>query len=114
MYGWRAKIGFMLPSSCTVYEPEFTKITAGIAGVIGCASRLLIEETDAEGLRLMNRHIDLAAKELATIGPDVVAYMCTSGSFLEGEEAEVGNAKDLAVGVRGGTAGELCRVSLRL
>jgi maleate isomerase len=88
MYGWRAKIGFMLPSSCTVYEPEFIKIISGLDGVIGCPARLLIEKTDAEGLQNMNRHIEMAARELATINPDVVVYMCTSGSFLEGERGE--------------------------
>lgn len=88
MYGWRAKIGFMLPSSCTVFEPEFIKITSGLDGVIGCAARLLIETTDAEGLQGMNQQTEMAARELATIDPDVVVYMCTSGSFLEGRKGE--------------------------
>jgi maleate cis-trans isomerase len=65
MYGWRALIGFMLPSSCTVYEPEFQKITAGLDGVIGCPSRLKITQTDADGLRDMNKNIEKAAEELA-------------------------------------------------
>ncbi len=78
----------MLPSSCTVYEQEFIKITGGLSGVMGCAARLLIETTDAEGLRGMNRHIVMAAKELATVDPDVMVYMCTSGSFLEGGKGE--------------------------
>ena len=88
MYGWRAKIGFMLPSSCMVYEQEFLKIIAGIDGVIGCPSRLLIRHTDADGLTEMNTHIEKAAEELSTIDPDLVIYMCTSGSFLEGNEWE--------------------------
>ena len=46
MYGWRAKIAFMLPSSCTVFEQEFLKITAGLEGVIGCPTRLMMENTD--------------------------------------------------------------------
>lgn len=75
MYGWRARIGFMLPSSCTVYEQEFVQITRSLGGVIGCAARLLIETTDADGLRGMNRHVEMAAKELATIDPDIVVYM---------------------------------------
>ena len=48
MYGWKAKIGFMLPSSCTVFEQEFLRVTHGLEGVIGCSARLLIEGTDAE------------------------------------------------------------------
>ena len=84
MYGWRALIGFMLPSSCTVYEPEFRKITSCLDGVIGCPSRLKITRTDAQGLTEMNTHIEKAAEELATLSPDLVIYMCTSGSFLGG------------------------------
>lgn len=89
MYGWRAKIGFMLPSSCTVFEPEFMKITSELDGVLGCAARLMIETTDAEGLQDMNQNVEVAARELATIDPDVVVYMCTAGSFLEGGKGEM-------------------------
>jgi maleate isomerase len=88
MYGWRATIGFMLPASCTVFEQDFIKITAGLPGVIGCASRMLLKSTDADGLRDMNTHIDECAEELAAVDPDLVIYMCTSGSFLEGNEWE--------------------------
>ena len=86
MYGGRAKIAFMLPSSCTVFEQEFLQITAGLDGVIGCPARLLITQTDAAGLADMNDGIDLAAGQLATVGPDVVVYMCTSGSFKDGQD----------------------------
>lgn len=86
MYGWRAKIAFMLPSSCTVFEQEFLAITAGLEGVIGCPARLLIEDTDDAGLSAMNEGIGLAARQLATTAPDVVVYMCTSGSFKDGRD----------------------------
>ena len=88
MYGWRATIGFMLPASCTVFEQDFIKITAGLPGVIGCASRMLLKSTDADGLREMNTHIDKCSEELAATGPDLVCYMCTGGSFLGGNEWE--------------------------
>ena len=35
MNNWRATIGYMLPSSCLVYEHEFQLITASLPGVIG-------------------------------------------------------------------------------
>ncbi len=88
MYGWRSTIGFMLPASCTVFEQDFIKITANLPGVIGCASRMLIKSTDADGLRDMNNHIEKCSEELASVAPDLVIYMCTSGSFLEGNEWE--------------------------
>ena len=86
MYGSQAKIGFMLPSSCTVFEQEFLKVTLGLEGVIGCPTRLLLNETDATGLTSMNEGIDLAAEQLATIDLDVIVYMCTSGSFMDGQD----------------------------
>jgi maleate cis-trans isomerase len=88
MYGWRSTIGFMLPSSCLVYEQEFARITRGLDGVIGVPARLLITQCDAAGLAAMNEHIDLAARQLATCDPDVVVYMCTSGSFKDGDGGE--------------------------
>lgn len=88
MYGWRSTIGFMLPSSCLVYEQEFLAITGHIQGIIGVPARLLITQCDAVGLADMNSHIDLAARQLATCDPDIVVYMCTSGSFMEGDKGE--------------------------
>jgi len=90
MYGSRAKIAFMLPSSCTVFEQEFLAMTAGLDGVIGIPARLLIEDTDVAGLSAMNDGIDLAARQLATTAPDVVVYMCTSGSFKDGQDGNEG------------------------
>jgi maleate isomerase len=88
MYGWRSTIGFMLPSSCLVFEQEFSRITRGLEGVIGISARLLITECDASGLTAMNDHMDLAAQQLATCNPDLMVYMCTSGSFMEGIRGE--------------------------
>src|ERR1051325_8157228 len=88
MYGWRATIGFILPSSCLVYEQEFLKITRGLDGVIGVPARLLITACDAAGLAAMNDHVDLATRQIATCDPDVVIYMCTSGSFMEGNKGD--------------------------
>jgi maleate isomerase len=62
--------------------------------VIGVPARLLITACDAEGLTSMNAHIDLAAKQLATCDPHVVVYMCTAGSFMDG------NAGDNAIQTR--------------
>ena len=85
-YGSRAKIAFMLPSSCLAFEQEFLKATASLDGVIGIPARLLLGHTDADALTGMNEGIDLAARQLATTGPDVAIYMCTSGSFKDGQD----------------------------
>ena len=88
MYGSRAKIAFMLPSSCLIFEPEFVKLTAGLGDVIGIPARLLLEDTALDGIGSMNEGIELAARQLATTSPDVVLYMCTTGSFMEGREGD--------------------------
>ncbi len=88
MYGSRAKIAFMLPSSCLIFEPEFVKLPAGLGDVIGIPARLLLEDTALDGIGSMNEGIELAARQLATTSPDVVLYMCTTGSFMEGREGD--------------------------
>jgi maleate isomerase len=85
-YGSRAKIAFMLPSSCLAFEQEFLKVTDSLDGVIGIPARLLLGYTDADALTGMNAGIDLAARQLATTSPDVAIYMCTSGSFKDGQD----------------------------
>ena len=85
-YGSRAKIAFMLPSSCLAFEQEFLKVTDSLDGVIGIPARLLLGFTDADALTGMNEGIDLAARQLATTSPDVAIYMCTSGSFKDGQD----------------------------
>ena len=85
-YGSRAKIAFMLPSSCLAFEQEFLKVTDSLDGVIGIPARLLLGYTDADALTGMNEGIDLAARQLATTSPDVAVYMCTSGSFKDGQD----------------------------
>ena len=85
-YGSRAKIAFMLPSSCLAFEQEFLKVTDSLDGVIGIPARLLLGYTDADALTGMNEGINLAARQLATTSPDVAIYMCTSGSFKDGQD----------------------------
>ena len=88
MYGSRAKIAFMLPSSCLIFEPEFVKLTAGLGDVIGIPARLLLEDTALGGIGSMNDGIELAARQLATTAPDVALYMCTTGSFMDGRDGD--------------------------
>jgi maleate isomerase len=76
----------MLPSSCLAFEQEFLKVTDSLDGVIGIPARLLLGYTDADALTGMNAGIDLAARQLATTSPDVAIYMCTSGSFKDGQD----------------------------
>ena len=85
MYGWRARLGLLVPSINTTMETELWQIaprgvsvhTARIAGG---------RHGTPEELRSMEEESKHAAKRVAMIEPDVVIYACTSGSFFEGPE----------------------------
>lgn len=85
MYGWRGRIGLLVPSINTTMETELWRIaprgvsvhTARIAG-----GRL----GTPDELRSMEEESKHAAKTVANVEPNVVVYACTSGSFFEGPE----------------------------
>jgi maleate isomerase len=85
MYGWRGRIGLLVPSINTTMETEFWRIappgvsvhTARIAGG---------RHGTPEELRGMESASKQAATDVAMVEPDVVVYGCTSGSFFEGPE----------------------------
>ena len=83
MYGWRGRIGLLVPSINTTMETEFWRMapdgvsvhTARIAGG---------RHGTPEELRNMEKEARAAAERVANTEPDVVVYGCTSGSFFEG------------------------------
>jgi len=76
------RVGLIVPSVNATIEPEFAWMAPG--GISFHAARIMLRETTEEGLRAMNADIGVAADLIASVSPDVVAYACTSGSFLEG------------------------------
>jgi maleate isomerase len=86
MYGYRARIGLIVPSSNTVCEQEVAALCP--AGVAAYASRVLFEPT-LDGLRDMKNHVERASLELSSEGIcQVIAFCCTVGSLLGGVEGE--------------------------
>lgn len=82
MYGWRGRLGIMVPSVNTVMEPEVNRMAP--EGVSVHAARLRAEGAfSTETLLAMAAHTEKAAEELAHAA-DVLAYGCTSGSFVQG------------------------------
>jgi len=80
-YGWKAKIGLIVPSTNTINEPEFWRMAPpGVA--IHTSRVLLLGETTPESYRRMADGLDRACEELATAEVDVIAYGCTSGSII--------------------------------
>ena len=72
----------IVPSVNATIEPEFAWMAP--PGLSFHAARVMLRETTEEGLRAMNAEVAAAAALIASVSPDVVAYACTSGSFLNG------------------------------
>lgn len=82
MYGWRARIGLILPSlNCTI-EPELNRMAPD--GISIHATRLLLEQGTPDKLKSMADDTAVAAKLLATTHVDGILYACTSGSLIGG------------------------------
>jgi len=80
-YGWKARIGLIVPSTNTINEPEFYRLAP--PGVAIFTSRvLLLGKMTEESYFQMAAALDRAAGEIATAEVDVVAYGCTSGSII--------------------------------
>lgn len=97
-YG-RAKIGLLVPATNSVMEDEFHALAP--EDVVIATARMLHRgrkpgDTFAEMLRKMSTDIPNAALKISRIFPDVVAFGCTSGSFLEGEDWNKKITKDLS------------------
>ncbi|MGE5485485.1 MAG: aspartate/glutamate racemase family protein [Ignavibacteriales bacterium] len=82
MIGWRAKLGFILPSINTVVEPEMAKMAP--PGVSAHFARARSENDTEEELVRMAEESPKAARELADAEVDIIAFACTGASFLKG------------------------------
>lgn len=85
-YGWRAKLGVIVPSTNTATEGEWRHMMpAGVSYHVGRA--LLTGATSQESYDIMARGTERAAEELATADLDLLVFCCTSGSFMVGRDA---------------------------
>ena len=84
-YGWRARIGLILPSVNVTMEPEMARVMP--AGVSIHTARVMTRgKTTPDSYREMACDVERAAELLETADVDIVAYACTSGSIVEDEE----------------------------
>ncbi len=95
MYGWRARIGLLVPSINTIMEPEVQR-TAPDGVTVHSARIATPREGTAEALLGMEAASLEACRLVAQTEPDVVIYGCTSGSFYEGPAYEAGIRRQLA------------------
>ena len=86
MYGPDGRIGLLVPSANTVVEPEFHRLVPDGIGVY--AARMRTSRVDVDGAKAMLRHVERAADELGSANMDVIAFACTSSSFVDGVGGE--------------------------
>lgn len=82
MYGWRARLGLLVPSSNTTNEPEFQHVLPD--GVSVHTGRLPLEDVTVDDLEAMSHTAERASERLGHADVDVAAYGCTTGSLVRG------------------------------
>jgi maleate isomerase len=94
MYGWRGKIGLLVPSTNIPAEmdahrlvPQGVSVTTGRVRFVG--------EVTVETVRTHLGYLDEAADLLATAGVDVMVYGMTGGSIVKGPAGDKELAKAL-------------------
>ncbi len=82
MYGWRGRIGLMVPTGNSVMEPEFQRMAPD--GVTTHANRVELKDVTPASLREMEGDVARSARQIAQTRVGVIAFGCTSGSFVGG------------------------------
>jgi len=83
MYGRRGRIGLLVPGGNSVMEPEFHRMAPD--GVSTHANRVYLKDVTPESLAGMADHAAESARGLAPVRIGVLAFGCTSGSFVGGK-----------------------------
>ena len=118
--GDRKRVGLIVPSPNTVMEPDMLRnlppeVTLHTARML-VEGRVTIESEE----RLLDEYLPKAAREIATMRPDVVVFGCTSAEALRGPDYAESLSRELAgatgaptVTVLGAVAEELRRLGAR-
>lgn len=91
------RVGLIVPSMNTTTEPEFAWM--GPDCVSFYATRIFMDVSTPEALRAMNAEIATAVRHLISLRPHLVAYVCTSGSFVDGAGGTTALEAEIAAGV---------------
>ncbi|NJE05438.1 maleate cis-trans isomerase [Thermococcus sp. M36] len=86
MYGWRGRLGLIVPSSNTTMEMELHSVLPD--GVSLHTARVPLKNVSEDELIKMNSLAVEAARLLADAGVELILYGCTSGSFIGGKDYE--------------------------
>ncbi len=100
MYGWRGRMGLIIPSSNTTMEPEFWRMAP--EGVSIHTARMRLSAVTVEELVEMEKDAVRAAQLLATADVDILVYGCTTGSLVKGlgYDREITEKLEKATGIK--------------
>lgn len=89
------RIGLLVPSTNTTVERDFQHLGAGCASFHSQRMRVPDGTMTAELLDQMNAELASDIRCLATADVDVVAYACTSGTFVKGSAWDAAVVEDI-------------------
>lgn len=95
MYGWRGRIGLVLPADNTIVEPEYAKVLP--EGISAHAVRL---STGDQRERMPVEAVEMAPS-LKEAEVDIVGYFCAASSFLLGPDGNRKLVTDLSTATDG-------------
>jgi maleate isomerase len=96
MYGWRGKLGLLVPSTNTVMEGDFWRLAPAGVSVHTARMRHDLALAAEERLVRMAEHTCEVVGDLAAARVGAILYGCTSGSFFFGRERDADHCAELA------------------
>jgi len=101
-FGWRLRLGMLLPSSNPVAEPEIARILPD--GVSLHTTRLKLAGSTRDDLLGMTKGVEDAASLLADAGVDRIVFNCTAVSTFDADMGEALRRRIEAVAARPATS----------
>jgi maleate isomerase/arylmalonate decarboxylase len=82
-YGWRAKIGVIVPPTNTVNEAEWNLMAPDGVTIHAARMALHLDTSSDAGKAALYADVERAGRDLAEAGLDAIAYGCTAGSMVQ-------------------------------
>lgn len=98
-YGWRAKIGLIVPPTNTVNEAEWQIMAPQGVTIHSTRMALHLDTTSTEGKAALEADIRKAVGDLAQAAPDAIAYGCTAGSMVTPANSLPERMREIAGGI---------------
>ena len=86
-YGWRARLGLIVPPTNTVNETEWWQAAPEGVTIHTVRMPLHLDAPTPDGKARLEGDLAAAARDLASASVDVIAYGCTAGSLVHPVES---------------------------